>query len=98
MEGALDGADPFMPRREADLRAEIGLDNMMWGSDYPHPEGSWPHTRQQMIDTLHDLPEDDITRILGGNAARLYGFDLEKLAPLAARIGPEKNAFHTSNR
>ena len=45
-----------MPRREADLRAEIGLENMMWGSDYPHPEGSWPHTRQQMIDTFHDLP------------------------------------------
>ncbi len=87
-----------MPRREADLRAEIGLENMMWGSDYPHPEGSWPHTRQQMIDTFHDLPEDDIARILGGNAARVYGFDVEKLAPLAARIGPEKSAFHTHNR
>ena len=87
-----------MPRREAELRAEIGLGNMMWGSDYPHPEGTWPHTRQQMIDTLHDLPEDDVARILGGNAARLYGFDVEKLSPLVARIGPEKSAFHTPNR
>ncbi len=87
-----------MPRREAELRGEIGLENMMWGSDYPHPEGTWPHTRQQMIDTLHDLPEDDIARILGGNAARVYGFDVEKLAPLAARIGPEKSAFHSPNR
>jgi hypothetical protein len=31
--------------------------------------------------------------MLGGNAARFYGFDTEKLAPLVARIGPEKSAF-----
>jgi hypothetical protein len=31
--------------------------------------------------------------MLGGNAARVYGFDVEKLAPLVARIGPEKSAF-----
>jgi hypothetical protein len=33
--------------------------------------------------------------MLGGNAARAYGFDTEKLAPLAARIGPEKSAFRS---
>jgi predicted TIM-barrel fold metal-dependent hydrolase len=82
-----------MPRREAALRHEIGLANIMWGSDYPHPEGSWPHTRQQMLDTFGGLPEDEIAAMLGGNAARVYGFDVEKLAPLVARIGPEKRAF-----
>jgi predicted TIM-barrel fold metal-dependent hydrolase len=44
-----------MPRREAELRHEIGIDSIMWGSDYPHPEGSWPYTRQQMIDTFHGV-------------------------------------------
>jgi len=82
-----------MPRREAERRHEIGLGNILWGTDYPHPEGSWPYTRQQMLDAFHGLPEDEIAAMLGGNAACVYGFDVEKLAPLVARIGPEKRAF-----
>ena len=85
-----------MPRREAEMRYEIGLDSIMWGSDYPHPEGSWPYTRQQMLDTFHGLPEHELAAMLGGNAVRAYGFDAEKLAPLVARIGPEKSAFQAS--
>ena len=46
-----------------------------------------------MIETLRGLPEPEIADILGGNAVRVYGFDAEKLAPLVARIGPEKRAF-----
>lgn len=82
-----------MPRREAELRHEIGLGNIMWGTDYPHPEGSWPFTRQQMLDSFRGLPEPEIAAMLGGNAARVYGLDVEKLAPLVARIGPERSAF-----
>jgi predicted TIM-barrel fold metal-dependent hydrolase len=82
-----------MPRREAELRHEIGLRNIMWGSDYPHPEGSWPETRSQLVASFHGLPEDELALMLGGNAARVYGFDTEKLAPLVARIGPEKSCF-----
>jgi predicted TIM-barrel fold metal-dependent hydrolase len=82
-----------MPRREAELRHEIGIGSILWGSDYPHPEGTWPYTREQMVDTFHGLPEAEIAAMLGGNAARCYGFDTEKLATLVARIGPEKRAF-----
>ena len=82
-----------MPRREAELRYETGVANIMWGSDYPHPEGSWPVTREQMLETFRGLPEAEVAAMLGGNAARVYGFDVEKLAPLVARIGPEKSAF-----
>jgi predicted TIM-barrel fold metal-dependent hydrolase len=82
-----------MPRREAELRHAIGMGNIMWGSDYPHPEGSWPYTREQMRETFHGLPEAEIAAMLGGNAVRLYGFDVEKLAPIVARVGPEKRAF-----
>lgn len=84
-----------MPRREAELRHEIGVENMMWGSDYPHPEGAWPYTRQQLVATFHDLPEDEIARMLGGNAVEFYGLDTEKLAPIVARVGPEKSEFRT---
>jgi predicted TIM-barrel fold metal-dependent hydrolase len=82
-----------MPRREAELRHEIGIENMAWGSDYPHPEGSWPETRPQMKETFQGLPEDEITQILGGNLAAWFDFDLPKLDAIAAQVGPEKSAF-----
>ncbi len=78
-------------RREAELRHEIGVRCLMWGSDFPHPEGSWPHTAERLGDSFHGLPEDELVRMLGGNAADFYGFDSEKLAPLVARIGPKKS-------
>jgi predicted TIM-barrel fold metal-dependent hydrolase len=82
-----------MSRREAELRHEIGIGNIMWGTDYPHPEGTWPITQKMMVETFHGLPEDEIAAMLGGNAAEFYTLDLEKLGPLAARIGPEKSLF-----
>ena len=82
-----------MDRREALERHSLGLDCMMWGSDYPHPEGSWPRTQSVMIETLRGLPEQDIAAILGGNAARVYGIDAGSLAPLVERIGPRASDF-----
>ncbi len=82
-----------MPRREAELRHEIGIGSIMWGSDYPHPEGTWPHTRKQQRETFHGLPEDEIGAMLGGNAAEFYDLDTEQLAPIVARVGPEKASF-----
>ncbi|MBW2390165.1 MAG: amidohydrolase [Deltaproteobacteria bacterium] len=86
-----------MPRREAELRHEIGVENLLWGSDYPHPEGTWPETRKQMVDTFHDIPEDEIALMLGGNAAKLFGFDVDKLNKIADEIGPLKSDFVTAS-
>jgi predicted TIM-barrel fold metal-dependent hydrolase len=85
-----------MPRREALMRHEIGVGNIAWGSDYPHPEGTWPHTTEQMTETFMDVPEEELTAMLGGNAAAFFGFDTEKLAPVVARIGPEKSRFRSA--
>ena len=82
-----------MPRREAERRFETGLSQIMWGTDYPHPEGSWPFTRKQMTDTFRDLPEDEIAAMLGGNAVDFYNLDLDALRPIAERIGPERSEF-----
>ena len=82
-----------VPRREAELRHQIGVRCLMWGSDFPHPEGSWPHTALRLRDSFAGLPADELERILGGNAADFYGFDAEKLAPLVGRIGPKKSDF-----
>jgi hypothetical protein len=60
----------------------------MWGSDYPHDEGTYPFTREHLRQLFHDTPADELQRLLGGNAAKLYDFDLDKLAPIAATVGP----------
>ena len=75
---------------EADVEARhvIGLDKFMWGSDYPHDEGTWPYTRENLRARFHDVPEAEMRQLLAGNAARMYDFDLNALAPLAAQIGP----------
>lgn len=82
-----------MSRREAELRHEIGVQTIMWGTDYPHPEGAWPYTRDMMTETFSGLPRDEIASMLGGNAAEFYGFDTGKLAPIVDRIGPAADAF-----
>ena len=46
-----------------------------------------------MFDTFHGLPEDELVRMLGGNVAEFFGFDVPKLESIAARIGPEKAGF-----
>src|SRR4029079_3266518 len=73
---------------DADARHVIGLDKFMWGSDYPHDEGTYPYTRENLRARFHDAPEAELRQILAGNAANLYDFDLAKLAPLAAKVGP----------
>jgi predicted TIM-barrel fold metal-dependent hydrolase len=78
----------FMTPRESHLRHEIGLSKIMWGSDFPHPEGTHPYSMEAIRNTLHDVPADEVRLILGENAARVYGFDLAKLRPIAERVGP----------
>jgi len=66
----------------------MGPDHIMWGSDYPHEEGFSPHSKLAIRWALHDRPADACRKILGGNAARLYRFDLDALVPVAEKIGP----------
>ncbi len=82
-----------MPRADAEIRHEMGLAQIMWGSDYPHPEGTWPNTTPQMVETFRGLPEDDIAAMLGGNALAFYGLDVAGLAEIASRVGPPKARF-----
>ena len=69
------------------MRYDIGVENMMFGSDYPHVEGTWPRTYDWVRATLGGIPEDEQRLILGANAARLYDFDLDELDAIAQRVG-----------
>ena len=66
----------------------IGVERILWGSDYPHYEGTYPHTRLAYRHTFNDVDRSDVRKMLGSNAAELYGFDLEKLQVLADEFGP----------
>ena len=78
----------FMPEHEGRFRHQIGVDRLMWGSDYPHLEGTWPNTMKALNETFALYPEQEIRDILGLNAAKAYGFDVAALTPVADRIGP----------
>ena len=80
---------------DAAARHEIGLDKFMWGSDYPHDEGTGPFTREHLRALFHDTDPAELHRLLAGNAADLYGFDLDALAPLAAQVGPTVDEIAT---
>lgn len=54
-------------------RYHIGVDNLMWSSDYPHFDGSFPHSRAALEDHLGTLPSHERAKIQGGNAARVFG-------------------------
>ena len=54
------------------MRDIIGVDNLLWGSDYPHVESTWPRTRQILEEILADCTDEEKTKIAGGNSARIY--------------------------
>ncbi|MHB8463921.1 MAG: amidohydrolase family protein [Acidimicrobiales bacterium] len=72
---------------EVEMRDAIGLHQLMFGSDYPHPEGTWPNTKDWIRDAFAGVPEDQARMILGGNAIAFYGLDRDKFAQVAARVG-----------
>jgi predicted TIM-barrel fold metal-dependent hydrolase len=51
-----------------------GADCLMWGSDYPHDEGTFPHSREVIDRTFAGVSDADRTKIVHDNAAKLYGF------------------------
>jgi len=61
------------------LRDVIGVDNMMWGSDYPHSESTFPRSRKILAEILAGVSEDEQARIVGGTTARVYRFDVARL-------------------
>ena len=62
------------------LRDRIGVDCMMWGSDYPHSESTFPRSRQVLDEILQGVQEEERAKIVCHNTARLYGFDLERIS------------------
>ncbi|MDT3445607.1 MULTISPECIES: hypothetical protein [unclassified Pseudofrankia] len=60
----------------------------MFGTDYLHPESTWPNTREYIRETMRDVPEDEVRLILGENMIKFYGLDRPALEAAALRCGP----------
>ncbi|TAK69055.1 MAG: amidohydrolase [Actinomycetota bacterium] len=77
-------------RAEISARRTIGLDKMMLGMDFPHHEGTLVHSTQEYLRATlgaAGVPLEEARLMLGLTAAEVYGFDLERLVPVAARLG-----------
>jgi predicted TIM-barrel fold metal-dependent hydrolase len=79
----------FLPRHEVGSRYDIGVDKLMWGSDYPHMEGTWPNTMEKLRETFHDVDEAEIRSMLGETALEVFGFDRTLMQSTADSIGPQ---------
>ncbi len=54
------------------LRQGIGVENVMWSSDYPHPVSSWPSSREIVERQFADVSDDERALIVAGNATRVW--------------------------
>ena len=50
----------------------IGVDNILWGSDYPHQESTFPRSREILEEVLADCTDEEKAKICGGNTERIY--------------------------
>jgi predicted TIM-barrel fold metal-dependent hydrolase len=57
-----------------ELRQHIGVENMLWGSDFPHAESTWPQSKQFLDRIFAGVPEEDRRKITSDNAAKMFGF------------------------
>jgi predicted TIM-barrel fold metal-dependent hydrolase len=80
----------FMHPSDRRFWDSLGVDTIMWGSDYPHLEASFPYSREAIALTFGDADSTAVEQILGTNAAKLYGFNLVDLEAVARRIGPDR--------
>lgn len=91
---------PSSPKlEEIQMRHDIGVERFLFGSDYPHPEGTWPNTWQWLASIFDGVPIAEMRKILGGNAIECYQLDKQKMHAIAAKIGPSpgviKNALNS---
>ena len=57
-----------------ETRARVGVTQLMWASDYPHSDSTWPHSRKVIERDFEGVGDAELELLVAGNAARVYGF------------------------
>jgi predicted TIM-barrel fold metal-dependent hydrolase len=78
----------FSHPSEIAIRDKVGIDKILWGSDYPHLEASYPFSKAAVRTAFQGVPVAETERMLAGNAAKMYGFDVNRLRSIAEQVGP----------
>ena len=55
---------------------EVGADNVMFETDYPHTDSTWPDSMKWVEQYSHVMSEETLRKVVRGNAIRLFGLDL----------------------
>lgn len=66
------------------LREMVGIDNMMWEADFPHPTSTYPDSKKVIEQGLAGVPEDEREKLLHGNAVRVFNLDSEAIRKACA--------------
>ena len=72
--GSAKATYPVGQRSGSKLLDELGEDNVMWASDFPHPDGIWPDSSEYIERELGHLPAPVLRKVICENAGKLYGF------------------------
>jgi predicted TIM-barrel fold metal-dependent hydrolase len=57
------------------MRDVLGVDHLLWGSDYPHPESTFSQSDALLTGMLSDVPHDEVEKLLRANTQKLYGIE-----------------------
>jgi predicted TIM-barrel fold metal-dependent hydrolase len=75
-------------------RHEIGVDNLLWSSDFPHSATFWPHSRAKIAEDFQGIGEEDKRKILCENVAKLYGFEVGFLATTICEVMVNRQSWN----
>jgi predicted TIM-barrel fold metal-dependent hydrolase len=67
-----------------ELLDRVGVDNLLWGNDYPHIEGSWPNSEKAIASWSKNLTQEQIAKIVGLNSAKLFNIPIPQKFAAAA--------------
>jgi len=67
----------IVDRNGIENRHAVGIDNIMWSTDYPHHGNDWPYSRKVILDTMSHIPTEERFKIVAGNAIRIFGLESE---------------------
>ena len=60
-------------------RHDIGIENLVWGNDYPHHDSIWPHSMSILDELFQGVPDDEVQKMVWDNVIDLYDIDTAKL-------------------